>query len=115
MYKNYGDVDFLEHGRLVDMDRDTASVLFCEPVCDSDGKYLFALCEVCLDDVWIDWRAISDFTGGWDFLEPDDIGPCKAVDAIEYHGAENFGTPELLTRDEVIRRVEAMGVLLPRK
>ena len=54
-YMNLGDVDFFEHGRLVQEDSipDGYFVLYCEPNCDHEDNYLFGRCYVDVTDNWL--------------------------------------------------------------
>ena len=91
MFKNYGDKNFFEHGRLVDGEHsdNEIRVLYCEPFCDAEDLYLYADCTVNIGDKWIDWGGVKSFAA----LHPDDSPEEWAVAAVEYHGVENFSSP----------------------
>ena len=90
MYVNYGDRNFFEYGILVDTEHsDTVfSILYCRPYDGEEDRYLFAECEVDIEDSWIDKAKVMAYIGmdgkNWDPVE-------YAIGCIEYYGAENFG------------------------
>ena len=97
MYTNYGDRNFWEHGRLVDVEHsdEEINVIYCEPYTDTENLYLFAACTVNLTDDWIDWAAVRSYAGLNAESIDDDINTKEllAIAAIDYYGVENFSSP----------------------
>lgn len=89
MYVNYGDKDFFEHGVLVDA-KQVLNIMYCMPICDSDGEYVFAECEVDITDSWIDRKAVMDFIG---MTEKTFDNIQFAIGCIDFYGVENFSSP----------------------
>ena len=90
MYKNYGDVNFLEHGILVDTEHsDTViDMLLCEPYSDEEDLFQFAHVQVDLEDAWIDRKAVMDFIG----MDKEDYDPVQfAIGCTSYYSWDNFG------------------------
>ena len=102
-FKNYGDVNFFDHGVLVEVvehdnitepaDDRFIHVIYCRPFYD-EPEYLFADLYVDISDLknkysWIDINAVLDFTG----LSPDDDIILQAIAAIDFYGVENFSGP----------------------
>ena len=90
MIANYGDVDFFEYGRLVEIQEDgTVDVLVCNPVFDCKNEkrcYQFDHVNVDINDSWIDADAVCDYA---DTIKDDAIQ--FALGCIDYYGVENFG------------------------
>lgn len=90
MYLNYGDVDFFEHGRLVDdQSSDTEiKILACEPYSDTEDLYQFGNCVVDFTDTWIDRDAVMTFIG----MTEEDFDPVRfALGCMDYYSWDNFG------------------------
>lgn len=111
IYENYGDVNFFEYGRLVEVyinddgtidDRlPVYNVLYCEPIYD-DEKYLFSPCTVDIYDTWIDVDAVERFGG----VRRADSPLYFALACIDYYGIENFSDyynyfPLIVGTDEI--------------
>ena len=94
MYKNYGDKNFFEYGRLVEQINDHEfEVLVCEGAqpYEDDVRievFPYAHCTVNINDNWIDKEKIFSFNG----MTEDTFNPILyALDCIQYYGVENFG------------------------
>lgn len=95
MYKNYGDVNFLEHGCLVDTDHsDTVfDMLLCEPYCDEENLYQFAHVQVDIESDWIDKDAVMGDIG----MTKETFDPvrfaegCTSYYGWDYFGADDYG------------------------
>ena len=89
MYKNYGDVNFFEYGRLVEeVNEHEFRIIMCNPYADQEGAYQFAECLVDIRDSWIDVMAVMHYIG----MRIEDFDPIQyALGCLEYYGAENFG------------------------
>lgn len=90
MYINYGDKNFFEYGCLVDTEHSDTQIkiIYCRPYDDEEDKYLFAECEVDINDEWIDRKRVMDFGG----MTEDKFDVIHfAIDCIEFYGVENFG------------------------
>ena len=91
MFKNYGDVNFFEYGRLVEKTEDTNcfNVLVCNYVCDCTDPercFQFDNCYVDISDSWIDVDAVESYADCNKENEPE----LFAVACIDYYGRENF-------------------------
>ena len=90
MYKNYGDVNFFEYGRMVELQNDgTVDVLVCNPVFDCknpDRCYQFDYVNVDVHDSWIDVDEVYSYAD----VSRDNIIQF-ALACIDYYGVENFG------------------------
>lgn len=90
MYLNYGDVNFFEHGILVDTEHSDTEfpILYCMPYPDEEDLYQFGDCQVDITDSWIDKQAILNYIG----MKETEFDPVLfAIGCIEYYGAVNFG------------------------
>ena len=96
MYHNYGDVNFFEHGVLVDIDheydpeagRREVSIIRCEPYSDEENLYQFGELTVDIDDSWIDRAAVMGFIG----MTEEDFVPIEfAIGCTDYYSWDNFG------------------------
>lgn len=92
MYINYGDFNFFEYGVLVDSEHSDTdfSIIYCRPYDDAEDLFLFAVCDVDINDSWIDKDAVMSYSG----MTPETFDPIRyAIDCIEYYGVENFSSP----------------------
>ena len=92
MYINYGDMDFFEHGLLVDSEHSDTEfmILYCMPFCDEEDKFFFANCTVDITDDWINKESVMAYCG----MTEENFDPVQfAIACIEYYGAENFSSP----------------------
>lgn len=89
MYINYGDVNFFEYGCLVDSEHSDTEIkiLYCRPYDDEEDLYLFADCEVCIDDSWINRKDVMDFIG---MTEETFDAVQFAIGCVEYYSVEDF-------------------------
>lgn len=89
MYENYGDKNFFEYGRLVEVVNDNEfNIICCTPYDDEEDKYQFAECVVDITDSWIDRKAVMEYGG----MTEDNFNAIHfAIDCISYYGVENFG------------------------
>lgn len=89
MYKNYGDENFFELGRLVEKESDTEyRVITCDPSQEKEGIYRFAECLIDITDSWIDKDQVMSYGG---MTEDNYDALLFALDCIEFYGVENFG------------------------
>ena len=113
MFRNYGDRNFLQYGCLVDDEHEEneVRVLYCRPFDEPNGytgewEYLFADCTVCVEDDWIDRKAVMDYIG-MTYESYDEIR--YAIGCIEYYGVENFAdsfSTNILTAGGVKRELD---------
>ena len=91
MYKNYGDVNFFEYGRLVELQNDgTVDVLVCNPVfgLNDPRHYQFDYINVDMNDRFINVNAVCSYAD----INKNDINIIQfALACIDYYGVENFG------------------------
>ena len=92
MYKNYGDVNFFDYGRLLEKAEDINcfNVLICSYVydcTDPERCFQFDNCYVDICDSWIDVDAVETYAECSKESEPE----LFALACIEYYGVENFG------------------------
>lgn len=94
MYENYGDKNFFELGRLVQIENDHEfDVIVCEEateLVDNDGNELFpfAFCHIDINDDWIDRNAVMNYGG----MTEENFNPIHyAIDCISWYGVINFG------------------------
>ena len=88
MYENYGDVNFFEHGILVDSEHtDTEyNMLRCEPYSDAEDLYQFAHLCVDVSDSWLDRDAVMSYAG------MEEFDPLQfAIACTDYYPWDNFG------------------------
>ena len=90
MYKNYGDANFFEYGRMAEIQNDgTVSVLVCNPVFDCknpDRCYQFDYVNVDINDSRINADTVYNYSD----VSKDDIIQF-ALACIDQYGVENFG------------------------
>ena len=113
MFENYGDVNFFEYGRLIELQKDgTVDMLVCNPVFDCknpDRCYQFDYVNVNINDSWIDADAVCSHA---DVSKDDTIR--FALACIDYYGVEieNFGgacyynESQFYTESEVLDRLK---------
>ena len=89
MYKNYGDKDFFQYGRLVEKESETEyRIIVCDPYSDQEDCFQFAETLVDITDSWIDRQAVMNYGG----MTEDNFDAIRfAIDCIEYYGAHEFG------------------------
>ena len=105
MYKNYGDKNFFEGGRYATNTWDDSyDIILCDYVSDMD-KYRLVFGTIDINDSWIDENAIKNFAG----VSRSDLPEQYALACAEYYDIENFGTPEYLTRNDVINRMNGIN------
>ena len=107
MFRNYGDRNFLQYGCLVDNEHEEneVRVLYCIPFDEPNGytgewEYLFADCTVCVEDDWIDRKAVMDSIG----MTEETYNEIEyAIGCIEYYGVEEFsgGQSYVYNADEI--------------
>ena len=92
MYRNYGDVNFFEHGLLVahdeTKDKNGFYILHCEPL-DYEDEYYFGDVYVDITDSWIDKEAVMDFADITS-LETEEDEIQYAIACYDYYGAMEF-------------------------
>lgn len=95
MYINKGDVDFFEHGRLVDSEHSDTEfqILYCEPYSDTENLYMFGDVTVDITDMENERYEVQVFADLPkkridEMTEEERIDYALAM--IEYHGLENF-------------------------
>jgi hypothetical protein len=110
MYKNYGDVNFFDYGRMAEVQKDgTIDVLVCNPVFDCknpDRCYQFDRVNVDINDSWIDVDAVCNYA---DTSKDDTIQ--FALACIEYYGVENFGGTAYYTEEQFNTKSEILDSL----
>lgn len=93
-YKNYGDIGFLDYGRLVAMDKYGFDIICCDP--DGLGGYTINTVYIWYDDIdinnndsWIDHKAVMEFS---DIHEVSTIDQkiMYALACIDYYGKMEF-------------------------
>ena len=85
-FKNYGDANFADTGRLVAKDGNGYYVITCN--FDYDGKQWYITEDyIDIDDDWIDQEAIESYSGAKKAENPE----LFAVDVIDYYGTQNPG------------------------
>lgn len=93
MYRNYGDVNFLEHGCLIDSEHsDTVfDMLLCEPYSDEEDMYQFAHVQVDIEDPWINREGVMNDIG----MTEDTFDPIFfARGCVSYYSWDNFGAAD---------------------
>ena len=110
MFENYGDVNFFEYGRLVELQNDgTVNMLVCNPVFGlRDPRcYQFDYINVDINDRCINVNAVERYA---DVSKTDIIR--FALASVDYYGTEKFGgTPyyteeQFKTKNEVLDRLK---------
>lgn len=91
MYNNYGDKNFFEYGLLIDSEHsDTVfDMLVCRPYPDEEDLFRFARLHVDVEDTWINWDYVREFTGS-----PLDSPLERAREVIECYSWDNFGAAD---------------------
>ena len=89
VYKNYGDVNFADTGRLVAEDPDRQGcyyVILCYPVQDSESDE-WLICEEYVDtsDTWFDLAEVAEWAGDSVREDPAELAVC----VIEYYGPQS--------------------------
>lgn len=102
MYKNYGDQNFFNRGILVEENHDNGEfdVLYCMPLDDEEGYYIFGDCIVDINDSWIDRNAVCSFIG-MDESNIDEV--LYAIGCIDYYGIDNFSSQYAYDQHHVSR------------
>lgn len=119
MYKNYGDANFFEYGRLVEKTKDTNcfNILVCDYVydcTDSERCFRFDVCYVDISDSWIDIDAVESYADCSKESEPE----LFALACIEYYGVENFGgtayynESQFFTESEIREKLKSYEIKL---
>ena len=110
MYKNYGDVNFFEYGRLAEIQEDgTIDVLVCNPVFDCENPdrcYQFDGVNIDINDSWIDVDAVCSYAD----TSKDDVIQF-ALACIDYYGVENFGGTEYYDESQFYTMEEIKDIL----
>ena len=109
MYKNYGDVNFFEYGRLAELQKDgTVDVLVCNPVFGlRDPRYYqFDYINVDINDSWINVDAVCSYA---DVSKEDIIR--FALACVDYYGTENFGGAAYYTDEQFKTESEILDSL----
>lgn len=110
MYNNYGDVNFFEYGRMVELQNDgTVDVFVCNPVCDCqdpDRCYQFDHVNVDINDSWIDVDAVCGYA---DVSKEDIIR--FALACIDYYGVEDFGGTAYYYESQFYTKTEILDSL----
>ena len=109
MYKNYGDVNFFEYGRLVELQKDgTVDMLVCNPVfgLNDQRHYQFDYINVNINDSWINVNAVERYA---------DISKTEIVQfalaCVDYYGTENFGGTAYYTEEQLKTKNEVLAIL----
>lgn len=111
-YRNYGDANVLEWGRLIDWDNtndEVVTLIAINPYSDVEDKYRVAYLTVDTTDTWIDEDAVCNFAG-LDIDAADTIDYALAI--IDYYSWDNFGYTEDMDKAEVYRFLNDMEVAL---
>lgn len=117
MYKNYGDVNFFEYGRLLEKAEDINcfNILVCNYVYDCtdiERCFQFDTCYVDISDNWIDIDAVESYSGCSKENEPE----LFALACIDYYGVENFGgtvyydESQFYTKNEIKERLKSYDI-----
>ena len=110
MYKNYGDVNFFDYGRMAEVQNDgTVDVWVCNLVSDCedpDRCYQFDHVNVDINDSWIDADAVCSYA---DTSKNDIIQ--FALACIDYYGVENFGGTAYYTEEQFKTENEILDIL----
>lgn len=110
MYKNYGDKNFFESGRMVEPSdkKDVFSFLYCEPYQGEENVYLFGDGQVDISDDWIDRKAVMGFIG---MTEETFTPVAYASGCLDYYGLENFGVEHYAYDWRRMNRSEILDIL----
>ena len=93
MYRNFGDVNFLERGCLVDTEHSDTEfdMLVCRPYDDEEDKYQFAHIQVDIEAPWIERSDIMQFIG----MTEETWDPVQfAIGCADYFSWEKFGAAD---------------------
>jgi len=108
-YENYGDVN-IEHGSIYAYENKSRSSVevYMITLDDATNKFNVSSCEVDDDESWIDWNGVKE-TCDTDLTNKVE----KAIDAIYYYGAENFGGfgETQVSIEQIILYLQSMGVI----
>ena len=105
MYKNYGDVNFLEYGLLIEEQSENQfNFIVCRPFSDCENKYQYFDGYIDISDSWIDKESVMNYIG----MEENKFDRIQfAIGCIEYYNLENFGTVNNdYTKEEVIENIK---------
>lgn len=100
-YKNYGDANVLEYGRIVDMMNSNdgiVSLIAINPLSDAEDSYCFGYLTVDTNDDWIDWNKVCACMG-IDYDASDEIE--LALACIDYYSWDEFGYPCIYNAHDV--------------
>lgn len=104
MYKNYGDVNFFEYGRLVQKESETEfRIIVCDPYQDQEDKYQFTKALIDITDSWIDKERVMNYG---DMTEENFDPILFALDCISYYGAHEFGIVFDLSKEQIIENLD---------
>ena len=97
MYKNYGDVNFLEDGMLVERDdrKGCFNILFCYPYSDVENLYQFGQVYIDVNDSWINKKAVESYCVSK--AEDDEVQ--YAISCLGYYGPDTFGVESYSRHD----------------
>lgn len=108
MYKNYGDVNFLEYGLLVEEEKknEIYKMIICRLYSDKENKYIYGSCYVDITDSWIEKNEVMDYIG----MSEENFEPIQfAIGCIEYYSLEYFGLfGNDYTKEEIIEDMEEL-------
>lgn len=104
MYKNYGDVNFFEYGRLVQKESETEyRIIVCDPYQDQEDKYQFTKALIDITDSWIDKESVMNYGD----MTEENFDPIHfALDCISYYGAQNFGIVFDVSKETIIENLD---------
>lgn len=108
MYKNYGDVNFLEYGILVEEEKENEiyNMIICRPYSDVENKYIYGLCYVDITDNWIEKDKVMNYIG----MTEENFEPIQfAIGCTEYYSLEDFGLfGNDYTKEEILQDMEEL-------
>ena len=107
-WENRGDVDFFEMGRIfLSEGSGVYDAITCDPLPDEpDDMFLFSDgAYIDVSDDWMDLDAIHSTCGNWS-------GNAELASfALDFYGPANFGgSEEILSRMQVMKRMESSGI-----
>ena len=104
MYKNYGDVNFLEYGLLIEEQSENQfNFIVCRPFSDCENKYQYCDGYIDISDSWIDKESVMNYIGMEEKFDRIQF----AIGCIEYYSLENFGIVNNdYTKEEVIENIK---------
>lgn len=115
IFENYGDVNILEHGRLVRKDplEDSWTVLCIDPIPGEEGVYLYT-------DPYIDMEAAKDWINSrfWELYSTAESNDQAwiVLEVLDYYGPMEFAKgPKKLTLGELIAELDnyAINCIIP--